>query len=107
MDIPEAAGLSVPRRNANITGAKRSRLIIDPGPRSISGKNREGREYYFDTGAFMGKSIYLGELRTDDMGRLLFLGGRGWLLGNDIETVLEDNRYTTVGVPQPGDLISH
>lgn len=78
MDIPEAANVSVPRRNANITGANRTRLIIDPGPRSICGRNREGREYQFDSGAFFGSPVYLGELRTDDAGRLLFLGGRGF-----------------------------
>jgi len=30
-----------------------------------------------DDGEFFGKQIYLGELRTDDEGRLLFFGGRG------------------------------
>ena len=31
----------------------------------------------FDTGKFIGKTIYLGELRTDEAGRLIVLGGRG------------------------------
>jgi len=31
----------------------------------------------FDDGEFMGKRVYLGELRTDDHGRLLVLGGHG------------------------------
>ena len=30
-----------------------------------------------DTGKFYGKPVYLGELRTDEAGRLLFLGGTG------------------------------
>jgi hypothetical protein len=75
MDIPEA--VAVPRRNANLTGAQRNRLVIDPGPRSISGQNQSGEQYHFDTGAFMGRQVYLGELRTDEAGRLTFLGGHG------------------------------
>ena len=75
MDIPEAA--PVPRRNANFTGEARKQLIIDPGPRSISGKNQNGSQYYFDTGEFIGEKVYLGELRTDESGRLVILGGRG------------------------------
>ncbi|MDF1794431.1 MAG: LodA/GoxA family CTQ-dependent oxidase [Thalassobaculaceae bacterium] len=62
-------------RNAGI--ADRSTLIIDPGPRAISGASKKGPEYRFDTGKFMGTPVYLGELQTDGKGRLLFLGGRG------------------------------
>src|SRR5215510_10255338 len=75
MDIPEAG--PVPRRNANFTGETRTQLIIDPGPRSISGKNQSGSQFYFDTGEFIGEKVYLGELRTDESGRLIFLGGHG------------------------------
>ena len=31
----------------------------------------------FYTGSFLGATVYLGELRTDDAGRLVVLGGRG------------------------------
>ena len=31
----------------------------------------------FDTGSFMGEQVYLGELQTDEDGRLIVLGGRG------------------------------
>lgn len=75
MDIPEAT--PVPRRNANFAGDARKQLIIDPGPRSISGRNQNGPQYYFDSGEFIGEKVYLGELRTDEAGRLVFLGGRG------------------------------
>jgi hypothetical protein len=75
MDIPES--VPVARRNANFTGEARQQLIIDPGPRSISGKNQSGTQYSFDTGEFIGEKVYLGELRTDEAGRLVFLGGRG------------------------------
>lgn len=77
LDIPDAVSLSVPLRNADIKGAARSCLAIDPGKRAITGKNTHGAEYGFDSGSFMGVSVPLGELRTDEQGRLLVLGGTG------------------------------
>ena len=76
LDIPEAAD-APPTLLRNGTVSDRSALIIDPGPRSISGKNRKGKKYAFDNGKFMKKTVYLGELRTDEAGRLIALGGRG------------------------------
>jgi hypothetical protein len=76
LDIPEAATLSVPRRNPAIQGASRQTLAIDPGPRSISGKSVTAG-HVFDSGTFKGTPVTLGELRTDDDGRLLVLGGTG------------------------------
>ena len=70
------------RRNASIKGAERKRrLIIDPGaPVTITGKDvrsSAASEYGF-TGKFQAATdVYLGELRTDEKGRLLVLGGRG------------------------------
>ena len=75
MDIPQAK--PVPLRNANFQGPLRQQLIIDPGPVEITGVNTSGTEYYFDKGKFIGEPVYLGELRTDEQGRLLFLGGHG------------------------------
>ena len=44
----------------------------------ISGMNAGGGpEHSFDTGKFMGTPVYLGEIRTDEQGRLMVLGGRG------------------------------
>jgi hypothetical protein len=77
LDIPEAhaAPLSLLR---NLAVGDRNSLSIDPGPRHITGKNTEGGgSHTFDTGSFMGTPVYLGELRTDEMGRLVVLGGRG------------------------------
>jgi L-Lysine epsilon oxidase N-terminal/L-lysine epsilon oxidase C-terminal domain len=80
MDIPDFDGSlgtkpqSVPRRNADVTGAARAQLAIEPGPRSISGR---GKKVALDGGKFYKKKVSLGELRTDDAGRLLFYGGRG------------------------------
>lgn len=77
MDIPDSATLAVPLRNPNLQGDDRSCLVIDPGERHISGINQQGPEYHFDSGHFMGINVPLGELRTDDKGRLLVLGGHG------------------------------
>jgi hypothetical protein len=73
LDIP--AAVPCRRRNPAITGSQREQLVIDPGPRSITGRSESGAA--FDTGQFVGRPVYLGELRTDDQGRLLFLGGHG------------------------------
>jgi hypothetical protein len=90
LDIPEAAANSPLKtdpselRNSQpveIDGVTRiptrAELTIDPGPRSISGPNESGKQYEFDSGKFFKTNVYLGELRTDDAGRLIFLGGHG------------------------------
>ena len=77
LDIPESATLALPRRNSGVKGKARRALVIDPGVRTISGRNQHGVAYQCDSGTFMGTRVYLGELRTDQAGRLLVLGGRG------------------------------
>lgn len=72
LDIPEA--VPVLRRNLNFSGENRKKLMIDPGPLSITGKNSSGPVF---TGRFVEEPVYLGELRTDEDGNLIFLGGRG------------------------------
>jgi len=64
-------------RNGAITGAGRRHLVIDPGPRAITGRDTHGDQYRFDGGRFMGDPVPLGEVRTDEAGRLLVLGGFG------------------------------
>ncbi len=71
MDIPEAETSA--RRNPDFQG-DRSQLIIDPGPRTISGPDQQAA---FDTGKFVTATVPLGEIRTDDCGRLLVFGGLG------------------------------
>jgi len=73
LDIPEAAS-APPSLLRNATIADRKRLVIDPGPAQISGVNQSGAPL---SGQFMGSAVYLGELRTDEAGRLIVLGGRG------------------------------
>ncbi len=75
LDLPEAKELKSCRRNAFIQGAEREKLVIDPGPRKVSGANATSKP--FDTGKFLDFPVYLGELFTDDAGRLQFVGGKG------------------------------
>lgn len=77
LDLPEAAKMALARRNPRVAGADRETLAIDPGPRTIVGKGQAGPDYQFNTGTFQGTAVPLGELRTDDRGRLLVLGGLG------------------------------
>lgn len=79
LDIPEASNPAAKpslRRNATVK-KDRASLAITPGMRGITGANQSGAPYQFDTGCFVGKPVYLGELRTDEAGRLLVLGGHG------------------------------
>ena len=68
-----------PRRNLAVTD--RSSLVIDPGPRSVDGANANAdgtaASARFDGGTFFGLEVPLGELRTDESGRLLVFGGTG------------------------------
>jgi hypothetical protein len=74
LDIPEAS--SAPATTLrNPTVSDRSSLEIRPGSRSVSGRS-EG-PVPLDGGAFMGTPVDLGDLRTDEAGRLIVLGGSG------------------------------
>jgi hypothetical protein len=91
LDIPEARGLPAaplqaapeplrePRRNLALTD--RAGLRIEPGPRSIAGVNANAggdeENARFDGGRFLDIEVPLGEVRTDEAGRLLVLGGTG------------------------------
>ena len=78
---------SHPRRNATITDENaRQQLIIDPGPRTVNHKDtrtahcdRDNSEYATTfPPPLKPNSIHtLGDLLTDDTGRLLVLGGHG------------------------------
>src|ERR1041385_2457954 len=63
------------RRNRSTEN--RTKLKITPRERTISGNNSVGEPYRFDDGMFFDLSVFLGELRTDDQGRLIVLGGFG------------------------------
>jgi hypothetical protein len=75
MDIPEAASTVLSRRNPNLaTAAARDTLVIDTGRQTVSGANASAAAC---VGSFTGVPVYLGELQTDEKGRLLFLPGLG------------------------------
>jgi len=95
LDIPAAEGaydldgnaqtdglpvLSQKRNQEYSTNAERKLLMIEAKAQSITGKNKnpDGKKYQF-VGKIgkQGTKVYLGELRTDEKGRLVFLGGRG------------------------------
>jgi hypothetical protein len=79
------AGATHPRRNAAVTNPKA--LWLDPGLRKISGKNKKqpiskgtapsGSSEFWPITPPSPAINELGELRTDDAGRLVVLGGRG------------------------------
>ena len=78
----DTPGAQLPWRNADIVDEARTALIIDPGPRTITGPRISGTAL-FDTGTFLGQTVPLGELRTDEAGRLIVLGGFGTSASTD------------------------
>jgi hypothetical protein len=79
MDLPRGLSKDARRRNESLPILPVGRQILDitPTPKTIEGNGEFGPRYAFDDGSFWFKPIYLGELRTDQDGHLLFLGGRG------------------------------
>ena len=77
-----------PLRNKDVTeSSARQRLVIDPGPRIVDRTNRREARFDRDGGEIYAATFppplsphsidTLGELKTDDEGRLLVLGGHG------------------------------
>jgi FtsP/CotA-like multicopper oxidase with cupredoxin domain len=63
---------NAPLRNKLVKN--RQKLIIDPGSRTISGTEQLAK---FETGKFDKTVVPLGEIRTDEAGHLIVLGGFG------------------------------
>ena len=80
LDIPEAAS-APPTQLRNAGVSDRGKLSILPGPRHVSGPNAAPQR--FDSGTFVGKKVYLGEIFTDEAARLLVLGGHGHSASSD------------------------
>lgn len=76
LDIEDTKDMSVKMRNTSVKGSGRNSLIIDPGPKTIKGINISDGSYTLE-GAFRSVPVVLGELKTDKVGRLLFLPGFG------------------------------
>lgn len=83
---------SRPRRNAEVPDPARHRLDIGPPLSSIEGPGQQGApmvgtfSYPIGPGAEQETEVVLGELHTDEAGRLLVLGGFG-----TSASVLDDN----------------
>jgi hypothetical protein len=82
MDLPRNLPVTSMRRNPSVgvddvdSGfLSRASLDITPVAQTIAGRSKSSAP--FDDGKFFEKQVYLGELRTDDKGRLMVLGGRG------------------------------
>jgi L-Lysine epsilon oxidase N-terminal/L-lysine epsilon oxidase C-terminal domain len=75
MDLGSLSQDALQRNRDLVLPDNRWRLDIVPTPRSIAGPKADPIK--LDDGAFWGSPVYLGELRTDTDGRLIFLGGRG------------------------------
>jgi hypothetical protein len=73
LDLPDDQ--SVPGRHRNVDEFDRSQLNIIPTPKKISGINQDGK--VFNDGKFYGKEVPLGEIRTDEKGRLLVIPADG------------------------------
>lgn len=76
LDIPEALALDIPPSLLrNIDVKDRDSLVINGKPHSISKPNVEKGNKF--EGKFFNEDVYLGEMRTDEKGRLIMLGGHG------------------------------
>lgn len=82
MDLPRNLPVTTTRRNPSVgvddvDSGFLSRVVLDitPTAQTISGRWKTSAP--FDDGKFFDDGVYLGELRTDDSGRLIVLGGRG------------------------------
>lgn len=68
------------KRNREYQGEDRKKLMIEARAQHITGTNTnpEGDKYHLKGKIGHAETpVYLGELRTDELGRLIFLGGRG------------------------------
>lgn len=76
LDIPDAQDPDIPPSLLrNIDVKNRKKLLIDGKKKSVSGPNvTRGAKF---KGKFFSKKVYLGEMNTDDKGRLIMLGGHG------------------------------
>jgi L-Lysine epsilon oxidase N-terminal/L-lysine epsilon oxidase C-terminal domain len=91
----EQSFLTSPRRNSDI--ANRRSLILDPGADTVTGRNDRKELSDLLRVAQPPLNVTLGEIRTDDKGRLLVLGGLGrsgsWKPANSIINYANNNGW--------------
>jgi hypothetical protein len=76
MDLPPGLSQDALQRNRDlVVPGGRASLDIAPTPQRIEGRNTPA--VAFNDGTFWRRRVYLGEIRTDADGHLLFLGGLG------------------------------
>ncbi|MFK7948451.1 MAG: LodA/GoxA family CTQ-dependent oxidase [Saprospiraceae bacterium] len=76
MDIPSMKDKVATLRNPDVKGEDRKKLFIDAGEKEITDTETTGSKYKM-IGHFYDKPVYLGELKTDEDGRLVVLPGMG------------------------------
>ncbi|WP_181389867.1 LodA/GoxA family CTQ-dependent oxidase [Leucothrix pacifica] len=92
MDLVATQNVAVGLRNPSVKKADhREALSIDPGQKKISGISMRDGSYRL-TGDFQGTPVTLGELRTDAVGRLLFLPGHGVSASPESKPVYDPDR---------------
>ncbi len=74
LDIPEA-DQAPPSLLRNNNVADRDNLLIDGEKQTLAHDDKDQRKVF--KGKFFDESVYLGEMRTDKLGRLIMLGGHG------------------------------
>ena len=89
---------NVPLRNPGVQGADRAQLIIDPGPRTVRNRRAHARFTAAESDGYPCRFppasgsrpavATLGDVRTDDAGRLLVIGGPGAAFGPDLNPAL-------------------
>jgi hypothetical protein len=87
-DILAGETEGIPRRNDSVKGNKRKGLIIGPARQTIEGRSKasDPLQGEFVLPDAKPETVTLGELKTDEAGRLLVLGG-----GGRSDTVIDDN----------------
>ncbi|NOQ65578.1 MAG: hypothetical protein GQ582_13790 [Methyloprofundus sp.] len=78
MDLPnDLSKVSLKRNRNRVPSNQRQYLDITPSAKTISGTKVQGSGYSFDDGQFFNRFVPLGEVRTDEHGRLIFIPGQG------------------------------
>jgi L-Lysine epsilon oxidase N-terminal/L-lysine epsilon oxidase C-terminal domain len=77
MDRDQMKDRKLRRRNPDYDPAKRSDLKIDPGPVTIGGRNGTGQSRGRFTYQNASAEVLLGDLATDNAGRLVVVAGKG------------------------------
>ena len=97
---PPGPSVKSAKRNIDfVSDDDRKKLMIEGGVHNICGPNQNengGSHQFVGTIGADGTEVYLGELRTDDQGRLIFLGGHGHSAsfnGSEITTFANNNGW--------------